>query len=161
MRRTALFLTAAALVVGAANLSAQAPNFAGHWMLVVDPNATPPAGRGGGGLGADVTITQDASTLTTTRTTQNGPVATVYKLDGTDSKNMMAGRGGNPGTEVISHAKWDGAKLVVSTTRNMGGNDVTTTMTLSVDGAGNLVVQNTRPGQDGTPVTTTQTYKKS
>ena len=40
------FLTAAALVVGAANLSAQTPNFAGTWTRIVDPNA--PAMGGGG-----------------------------------------------------------------------------------------------------------------
>ncbi len=39
MRRTVFFLTAAALVVGAANLAAQTPNFAGTWTRIVDPNA--------------------------------------------------------------------------------------------------------------------------
>ena len=46
MRRTAFFLTAAALVIGAAHLAAQTPNLAGTWTLIVDPNA--PATVGGG-----------------------------------------------------------------------------------------------------------------
>ena len=36
MRHMALVLAAAALVVGAANLSAQTPNFAGTWTRIVD-----------------------------------------------------------------------------------------------------------------------------
>jgi hypothetical protein len=162
MRRTALFLTAAALVVGTTRLSAQAPNFAGTWTLIVDPNAPPPGGgRMGGGGGGPLTITQDSKTLTISRTNPNGTTQTVYNLDGTDSKNMMGGGGGQ--TEVISHAKWDGSKLVVTTTRDMNGMSMTTTAAYSLDASGNLSVATTRPPRGGTgdPVTTTQSYKKS
>ena len=37
-------------------------------------------------------------------------VVTTYKLDGTESKNTMMGRGGTP-MESVSTAKWDGSKL--------------------------------------------------
>jgi hypothetical protein len=90
-------MSSAALVFGATTVSAQAkPSFAGAWTVVVDPNAAPAPGRGGGrgGLGQAATIAQDAKTLTVTRTTQNGEVKTVYNLDGTDSKNTMT-FGGN------------------------------------------------------------------
>src|SRR4029077_619121 len=105
MKRTSL-LFAAALLLAGTNLFAQAANLAGHWVMVVDPNAPPPTGRGGGrgGLGPDATIVQDTKTLTVTRTTQAGEVKTVYNLDGSDSKNT-ATMGGNA-VEQVSHTKW-------------------------------------------------------
>src|ERR1051325_7244198 len=109
MRRAALMGLAAVAFV-ASNAFAQATNFAGTWNMVQDPAQQQAAGgRGGfgGGMGATFTITQDAKTLTITRTTQNGESKTVYNLDGSDSKNMMQGRGG--ATEQISNAKWEGA----------------------------------------------------
>jgi hypothetical protein len=158
MRRAAMLVAAAAVMLGT-NLAAQAPNLTGTWTMVVDPNAPPPQGRGGGGgFGMTFAAVQDAKTLTITRTTQNGEVKSVYNLDGSDSKNMMQGRGG--ATEQVSHAKWDGPKLVITRTQNMGGNDVTITQSLWLDASGNLMVSTSRPGQDGTPVTTTVTYKK-
>jgi hypothetical protein len=160
MRRAALFLTAAALVVGAANLSAQTVNFSGTWTPVVDPNA--PAGRGGGGNGP-MTITMDAKTMTITRTTQAGETKAVYNLDGSDSKNMMAGRNGAAGTEVISKAKLDGGKVIVSTTQDRNGTSVTTTVTYWLDG-GKLMSSSlsNQPSRDGgAPVAQVRTYTKS
>jgi hypothetical protein len=105
------------------------------------------------------TLTQDASTLTITRTTQQGEVKMVYNLDGSESKNMVQGRGGQ--TEQVSKAAWDGSKLVITTAFTMGGNSVTRTQTFALDASGQLVVSTTAPGRGGgEPVTTTQTYKK-
>ena len=160
MKRTSV-LFAAALLLAGTNLFAQAANLAGHWVMVVDPNAPPPTGRGGGrgGLGADATIAQDTKTLTVTRTTQAGEVKTVYNLDGSDSKNTMT-MGGNP-VEQVSQAKWVGSKLVIHTSMTFNGNARESTMSLSLDQAGNLVVESTNPGRNGgPPVTTTTTYKK-
>jgi hypothetical protein len=143
---------------------AQATSFAGSWTMVPDPNAAGGGGggggRGGGGmlLGQAATVTQDDKMLTITRTTQNGEVKMVYNLDGSDSKNMVAGRGGQ--TEQVSKAKWDGGKLMISTTLVMGENTVTRTQTLALDGSGQLVVTSTGPGRGGEVMTTTQTYKK-
>ena len=116
MRRNVLMAGALALVLAVPAANAQdKPNFSGTWNRVTDPNAAPTGGRGGGrgGIGMTATITQDAKTLTITRTTQNGEVKTVYNLDGSDSKNM-AGRAGQQ-TEQVSNAKWDGNKLVITT----------------------------------------------
>ena len=158
-------LAALTLVVG---LSAQAkPDFSGKWTLVPDPNAAAaPApggggggrggGRGGGGgqfCGQECTVMQDATSLTVTRTTQAGEVKAVYKLDGSESKNMQTGRGGQ--TEVVSKAMWDGNKVSISTTRDFGGNSVTTKTVLSVTG-GELTVEN----EGGQGPATTQKYKK-
>ena len=133
MRRMAIALTAATLLVSA-GLSAQAPALSGHWTLVPDPNAAPPAGGGGGGgkgggrgggaqgfCGMECTIAQDAKTLTVTRTTQAGEQKAVYNLDGSDSKNMVPGRQGGAPTEVVSKAKVEGSKIVISTTRDFNG----------------------------------------
>ncbi len=165
MRRAALFLTAAALVVGAANLSAQTVNFSGTWTPVVDPNAAGGGGGGGGGgrggAAGPMTITMDAKTMTITRTTQAGENKTVYNLDGSDSKNTMMGRGG-AATEVISKAKVDGGKVIVSTTQDRNGTSVTTTVTYWLDG-GKLVSStlSSAPGRDGSaPVARMTTYTK-
>ena len=176
MRRMAMIAGLAALTVGAVELSAQAaPNFAGKWTMVVDPNAATGGGargggRGGGGmfgLGQEATITQDAKTLTITRTIpgRDGGAATttqtVYNLDGTDSKNTMAGRGGAAGTEAISKAKVEGGKLMITTALNFGGNPFNITQTMSMDASGQLIVESTTPGRDGGAGTTTKsTYKK-
>ncbi len=160
MRRTSAVL-AAALLLGGTNLFGQTANLAGHWVMVVDPNAPAPTGRGGGrgGLGQDATITQDQKTLTVARTTQAGEVKSVYNLDGSDSKNTMT-MGGNA-VESVSQAKWVGSKLVIHTSTTFNGNARESTMTLSLDQAGNLVVESTNPGRGGgAPVTTTTTYKK-
>jgi hypothetical protein len=122
------------------------------------------------------TIVQDASTLTITRMQGQTEVKSVYKLDGSESKNLVAmgggrGRGGDAAAaapppapvEVVSKAKWDGNRIVIVTTNPArgGGAPTETTMVLSIDASGNLVVERTQPGRDGgAPTTQTQTYKK-
>ena len=162
MRKAAVFMGAAALILGATTVSAQGKNFAGTWTVVADPAAAAPApGRGGGrGLGQGGIIAQDAKTLTITRTTQNGEVKSVYNLDGSESKNTLT-MGGNA-VEQTSKAKWDGDKLVITTTMNFNGNAVESSMALSLDASGQLVVESTGAGRGGGPPTTTKmTYKKS
>lgn len=174
MRNTSKLLAGAATVMLVVGLSAQAkPDFSGKWTLVPDPNAAAaaPAGPGGGGRGGgrggrgggggqfcgqECTIAQDATTLTITRTTPNGEVKAAYKLDGSESKNMVAGRGGQQ--EVVSKAMWEANKVTISTTRDFGGNTVTTKQSISMEGGG-LTVATEGQGPNG-PTTTTQTYKK-
>jgi hypothetical protein len=162
MRKNALIVGALSLVFAATVAQAQQPNFAGTWTLVPDPNAAGGGGGrggGGGGLGQGGTITQDAKMLTITRTTQNGEVKVVYNLDGSESKNMMQGRGGQ--VEQVSKAAWDGAKLVITTNFQMGDNAVTRTESYTLDASGQLVVSTTAPGRGGgEPTTTVRTYKK-
>jgi len=162
MRKAAAFMGAIALIVGANTASAQGKNFAGTWTVVPDPAAAAPTpGRGGGrGLGQGATIAQDAKTLTITRTTQNGEVKSVYNLDGSDSKNTLT-MGGNS-VEQVSKAKWEGDKLIITTTMNFNGNNVESSMALSLDASGQLIVESTGAGRGGGPPTTTKmTYKKS
>ncbi|MCC7007638.1 MAG: hypothetical protein IT184_02370 [Acidobacteria bacterium] len=136
-------------------------NFAGKW--VMQPSADAAGGGGGGrggrgGLGQELTITQDAGALTLEYVGggQNpAPVKLVYKLDGSESKNMMMGRGGQ--TEQVSKAAWTGSTLTITTTTQFGEQK----RTLSLDG-GNLVIETSAPGRDGGPgMSVKQTYKKA
>jgi len=108
----------AAAVLAVATLAwAQKPDFSGTWTL--DPASEPAGGGGGrgggrGGLGpGPATVKQTADALTIERTMGDNKVVTTYKLDGSESKNQMMGRGGEA-QEVVSTAKWDGPKLVIT-----------------------------------------------
>ena len=149
------------LVAGAAAAFAQAkPSFAGKWTLVPDPNAPAPTGRGGGrggGLGQAFSAEQNDKTLTVVTTTQAGETKAVYNLDGSESKNPVTFNGNT--IDRVSKAKWDGAKLVITTTTNFNGNANESTQTWSLDATGNLIVEATS-NFGGNPTTTKMTYKK-
>ena len=175
MRRNFIVVAAVLLFCAAVGLSAQAkPDFSGKWVMdAAAAPAAPPAGapagggggggfggRGGGGgrggIGNEFTVVQNAKTLTITRMQGDQTVTTVYNLDGSESKNMVAGRGGAEPTAQISKAVWDGAKLVVTT---MAGNGEQKRV-FAMEG-GNLTIETTQPGRDGGPGTPTKvTYKK-
>jgi hypothetical protein len=174
MKRAAVLASALAVVLYTVGISAQAkPSFVGTWVMDAAPVApaagAPPAGGGGGGggrgggrgggpvSGAEVTIVQDATTLTINKMSGGqtpAPVVVKVTLDGKDSKNTSTGRNG----EVVttSQAVWDGAKLTITSTADQGRGPATTKQTLSLDG-GNLVVENF--GADGTAMAKL-TYKK-
>ena len=136
MKRMTAALTVAAAVVLSASLFAQAkPNFSGKWMqdqektMAANPNMGGGGGggaRGGGGAGGGgmapmpTVITMDATTLKIERNVGGNALVSTYKLDGSESKNMGMGRGGAPGAEQVSHAKIDGAKVVITTTTANG-----------------------------------------
>jgi hypothetical protein len=164
MQRAALLLSAASLLFAATEVSAQdKPSFAGKWTLVADQGGGGGGGRGGGrgGLGAEATLTQDATTLTITRASQAGETKAVFKLDGSESKNTMTGRGGAT-IEQTSKARWEGSKLIITTTTPIGENTIESTMALSLDADGVLVVETTGAGRGGgAPTTTTRRYTKS
>lgn len=164
----ALFTGAVAIILGVGIAAQAKPDFSGKWTLIPDPNAAAAGGggggRGGGGRGGggggqfcgqECTITQDATTLSITRTTPGGEVKASYKLDGSDSKNMQAGRGGEQ-TEVISKAMWEGDKITISRTQDFGGNSVTIKQTLSITG-GEMTVATEGGRGGGAP----QRYKKN
>ena len=162
MKRARIGIMAAAVFAVAAVAFAQAkPDFSGTWTL--DPEASgmaapapggapaggAPAGTGGGGGGrgggalgnGPATVKQTADTLTIERTMGENKVVTTYKLDGSESKNTMMGRGGTP-TEAVSTAKFDGAKLTITTKRDMGGQMVETTEVWTIAGSA-LTIEST------------------
>jgi hypothetical protein len=99
-------------------------DFSGTWTLDTAKSDPPPQGRGGGGRGpaGPVEIKQTAAEITI------GPA--TYKLDGSESINE--GRGG----QAKSKAHWDGAKLVIETSRDIQGMSITSkeVRSLSADG---------------------------
>ncbi len=169
MRRNFLIVAVVLMFGAAASLAAQAkPDFSGKWVMDPASAPAPPAGGGGGGggggrgggrgggagFGQEFTAKQDATSLTITRMQGDQTVTATYKLDGSESKNTVAGRGGQQ--EQVSKASWDGAKLVIVTTTQFGEQR----RTLSMEG-GNLVIETSQPGRDGgAPTTAKLVYKK-
>lgn len=157
MKRARIGMVAiAALAVATVAFAQAKPDFSGTW--TPDAPAAPPAGAppaggapggggggGGRGGGGPMTVKQSATELTVERQGRNGAMSTVYKLDGTPTKVTM-GQG-----EATVTAKWDGAKLVITTKTDQGEN--TQTWSLA-----NGVLTIDRTGGRG-PSTTT--YKKS
>jgi hypothetical protein len=161
MRRMMMCTSVAAVILTGVVLAQTTPNFAGAWTLVPDANAPQGGGRGGGmlGLGPQAVIAQDAKALTITRTTQAGETKSTYNLDGSKSANTVTF--GENRLELISTAKWDGSRLVITTSSNFQGTTFETTMRLSLEG-GNLMIESTRPDFQGggAAITTKATYKK-
>jgi hypothetical protein len=126
MRRLAITLSVLAAVVLATGLSAQSKDFSGKWAPDADKNPAPMTGTTGGATGGNrgggrnmagpMTITMDAKDMKIERSSTNGTTTQTFHLDGSDSTNAM-GRGG----DRVSNAKWDGAKLVVTTKATQAG----------------------------------------
>ena len=140
MKRARVGIIAAAIFAVASVTYAQKPDFSGTWTL--DPEASgAPAGGGGGGGGrgggalgnGPAVVKQTADTLTIERTMGDNKVTSTYKLDGSESKNTMMGRGGTP-VESVSTAKFDGAKLTITTKQDMGGQMVESTQNWTLSG---------------------------
>ena len=146
----------ATAVLAVATLSfAQKPDFSGTWTL--DDQASGTAGGGGGGgrgggggLGMGGTVKQTADTLTVERTMGDNKVTQTYKLDGTESKNTMMGRGGQS-MEAVSTVKFDGSKMTI--TSKVGENENTQVWSL----AGNVLTIETTSARG----TQKRVYKKS
>jgi hypothetical protein len=136
----------AATVLAVATLAwAQKSDFSGTWTLDAEASGAPaggaPAGGGGGGrgggrggLGQGGTVKQTATELSVERTMGENKVTSVYKLDGSESKNSMMGRGG-AAVESVSTAKWDGPALVITTKADMGNGPQETTQKWTVAGS--------------------------
>ena len=157
------FLSVAAIlavVIAGVAVSAQSkPSFAGKWTMVPESVAAAGATGRGSGLGQEFTAVQDDKTLTvTTNNPQLGELKTVYNLDGSESRNPI--NFGGQTVDRVSKVKWDGAKLVITTSVNFSGNVGETTQSWILDGTGNLVVE-TSSNLTGTPTTSKATYKKS
>lgn len=122
MKRVFLLAIMGAVILPFAARAQGKADLSGTWTLDAS-RSDAPMGRGGrGGPAGPIEITQTATTITI------GPA--TYKLDGSESVNE--GRGG----QMKSKAHWDGAKLVIETTRDMRGMTMTSkeVRSLSADG---------------------------
>ena len=130
----------AAAVLAVATLAwAQKADFSGTWTLDAEASGAPAGGGGGGGgrgggLGQGGVVKQTADTLSIERTVGDNKVTANYKLDGTESKNSMMGRGG-AAVEQTSTAKWDGQALVITTKMDMGNGPQESTQRWTVNGS--------------------------
>lgn len=99
-------------------------DFSGSWTF--DPSksdANPAGGRrgggggrmGGGGPAAAITVTQSPTQITIDRTIGQGQTSAVYKLDSSESTNLI-------GDVFLSRSRvaWDGPKLVITTRKDLG-----------------------------------------
>lgn len=142
MKRVLSVIALAALVIPFTVRAQARPDFSGTWTLDAAKSDPAPAGRGGGGGGrrggggaaGPITIKQTAADITIGMNT--------YKLDGSDT-TITGGRGGD------AHAKatWNGATLVITTTRDIQGSTITMkdVRSLSADGK-EMTVQSTTEG---------------
>jgi len=153
-------LIVALLLVAPLMTNAQAgkANFSGTWVFNAEKSTLPEGGGFGGGqrMGGDMTITQDAGTLTQARTGQDGTTReTKYVLDGKENVNTT-GRG-----ETKYTATWsaDGKSLTLVTKMSFNGNERTSTAVWSLKDAKTLSIESTRQGQNG-EVKTTMVYDK-
>jgi hypothetical protein len=149
MRRVLLTAIVAAVVIPFAARAQSKPDFSGTWTLDTAKSDPAPQGRGGGGGGAgSVTIKQTAAELAITSEGRQGPQTLTYKLDGSESSNEVMGRGG--AQTVKSKAKWDGASLVIDTTRDFQGMSITTHEVRRLDNGGKeMVVETTAQTPQG------------
>ena len=149
------------------------PNVAGQWTLAPETptgNRGPARGDMGSGWGSPITVTQDANKLTVEyaffgRGDMQPPLKFVFALDGSESKNTVMM--GNGIQSQVSKSRWEGNKLVITTTypfRNPeNGQPMTSEVrqTLSLEN-NSLVVETTRSGVlGGAPSTTRNTYNKT
>ncbi len=121
------------------------PDFSGSWTF--DAQKTMAPDKDGrivlaAMLGEEFTAIQTGTSLTL-RILNNGQlVVAVYDLTGRSSENV------SPGDIVVrSRAKWDGDRLLISSTSTSDdqGKPVTveTTRTLSIDSAGDVIIERT------------------
>jgi outer membrane lipoprotein-sorting protein len=154
-------LTVALFFVAPLMTNAQAgkANFSGTWVFNAEKSTMPEGGGGFGGQrmgGGDMTITQDASTLTQSRAGRDGTTReTKYVLDGKENV-ISTGRGDTKYT-----ATWaaDGKSLTLVTKMSFNGNEMTSTAVWSLKDAKTLAIETTRQSPNG-EVKTTMVYDK-
>jgi hypothetical protein len=172
MRQILIVAVAALVALPPVAWAQEKPNFSGSWTLNQGAGAPAPGrgARGGGGRGGagaapqSLTITQTATQITIERAMAGGALTSAsYNLDGSESGNLL-------GDVFLSRSKvsWDGAKLVIATTKDFGEvasggmTQETTKEVYSLDGAV-LTVTATLPGTPAMPAggqTRTFVYNK-
>lgn len=140
--RVLLVVIGAVLLVAAAS-GQQRPNFSGRWVIVSPPDAA----------GEEQIVKQDATTLTTEHASEGSGHRAVYKLDGTESRNVLTVHDSDIVTS--SKASWDGSRLTItSATSYADGRRVDQSQVWSLDADGRLIIEVTEstPGHARTTV---------
>ena len=131
MKRVVLLAIVSAVILPFAARAQSQTDVSGPWTLDATRSDAGRGGRGGGP--ATLTIKQTATELVVETKRGEQTQTATYKLDGSESKNEVMGRGG--AQTVVSKAKWDGDKLVIEATREIQGMSITSkeVRTLSPD----------------------------
>lgn len=132
MRRVLLTAMIAALVIPFTAQAQSKPDFSGAWTR--DAAKSDPALQGRGGGSSIHTIKQTATEIAVTIAGRGGPETSLYRLDGSESINQVQSPEG-PLT-VKGTARWEGASLVIETTREIRGMTVTTKEVRTLDASG-------------------------
>ena len=107
----------------------QRPNFSGRWVLVSPVNEA----------GQQQVVKHDATTLSTEHPSEGGSHGSVYKLDGTQSRNVLTSHGEDIVT--LSNATWKGNALTItSATTYPDGRKLDSIQVWSIDAEGQLIV---------------------
>ena len=167
-------LSAVALLLTVSAAAQPLPDFSGRWIAV--PESAPAggiaaAGPLGSGWGNEVTLTQNATTLTVERAQFSAydmqpPMRFSYALDGSENRiTLNVGRGAQ---ETVVRTSRQDDSLVITTSYHVSlpddGRPATVEMkqVLSLDATGSLVVTTTLTGLNGgTSSTSTTRYKKA
>lgn len=130
MRRVLLTAILAAAIFPFTASAQGRPDFSGTWTRVADKSDSAPQGSGG----SSHTIKQTATEIAVTIAGRGGPETSIYRLDGSASTNQVQSPEG-PLT-VAGTAGWDGASLVIETTREIRGMTITTREVRTLDTTG-------------------------
>src|SRR5438105_3385444 len=106
MNRSFLLAAVLGVVLSPSARAQSKPDFTGTWKLDFAKSDPAPAGRGVV-AGGSLTIKQVGDDMLIVREGTQGPQTLTYKLDGSESTNAVAGRGGAI-ADTKSKAKWDG-----------------------------------------------------
>jgi hypothetical protein len=147
--RQALVGSVGILLALAVASAQEKPDFAGRWVLMSPAE----------GAGQEHTVTQDAATLTTAHASTGHGHRMVYKLDGTESRNVLVSHGSDIVT--LSKASWNGNQLtIMSDTTYSDGRKRYVKEVWSFGGDGRLVVEFNETGLEASPKTTTLVYTR-
>jgi hypothetical protein len=138
------------LLVGLGGLAAQEkPSFAGRWVLVSPAESA----------GQEQIVTQDGTTLTAEHAAEGHGHKSVYRLDGTESRNVLASHGSEIVT--LSKASWTSDRLTIeSHTTYPDGRKLHATAVWSLDAEGRLLIELTERGMRPSPTSTKLLYAK-
>ena len=169
-------VTTAALLIGSLAGAQQRPDLSGEW-AAADDRATSVAATGdasfrrgdmGSGWGQTIRIVQRADSLILTYVffstyDLQPPLRFAYALDGSESRNEVMI--GHATSQQRSKVSWDGSTLVITTAYAAprpaeGATASEVRRTLTLESPTSLVVETTRTGAQGTPITTRTVYTK-
>ena len=143
-------VVAAGIVLWVAAASAQQrPNFSGRWVAVSPAEAA----------GQEQVIEHDATSLAVSHASTGAGHRAVYKLDGTESRNVLTTHGEDIVT--MARAAWkDNQLTITSSTSYPDGRRLEKTQAWSLDGDGRLVIDMTDTMQGQPPARVKLVYTK-